>query len=133
MAVEAPGADAIASYREELEAWALAAGSDGCTAVPDFFRVCCLEHDHAYVTGATLRGVPVTKMEADMRFRDCIQRHSSFRWLSPMSWWRWFAVRKFGKGIWNKQAVRILGVMTPREEAAWSRRMIFREVFGGAL
>lgn len=92
----------MASYYDQLKTLAESIGSDGCSHATQWYQQCCWEHDWAYVTGTTPRGVPVTKEQADQRFRDCIQAHSSFRWFSPMSWWRFLAVKKFGKGVWNK-------------------------------
>jgi len=88
----------MSSYHDELKALAERIGSDGCTHALEVDVVCCWEHDYAYVTGLTPRAVPVTKDEADERFRDCIQSRSSFRYFSPLSWWRWLAVKRFGKG-----------------------------------
>lgn len=123
------------SYTEELEAWGKTVGSDGCTVVPEFFRVCCLEHDRAYATGKTLRGVVVTKADADQRFRDCIQRHSTFRWLSPLSWWRWWAVRQFGRGVWATPPPQtyvhaVYDTQAALQHAAAARRQIVAEWFG---
>lgn len=116
----------MASYEEQLEAWAKEAGSDGCSHVPDFYRMCCLEHDHSYSLGTTLRGVPVTKAQADQRFRDCIQARSSLRFLSPMSWWRWASVSIVGRGVWS----RPLGLLDVRTEAQAARDAILSEVLG---
>ena len=127
----------MASYAEQLRAWAVAAGSDGCTGVPDFFVVCCHEHDHVYQTGETLRGVPQTKAEGDQRFRDCVQRHSPLRELSPLSWVRWVGVRVLGRGIWARRprpslAPREpLGVMdtSTLTEAQTARLAMLEELF----
>src|SRR5688572_320854 len=111
MAIEAPRGDALAmaSYEDELRAWAHTVGSDGCsTPALEFFQVCCWAHDFAYVNGKTIRGQVVSKAQADQQFRDCIQRHSTLRWLSPMSWWRWWAVRRFGRGVWRQQPPKSL-------------------------
>ncbi len=119
------------SYREELEAWGASVGSDGCTAVPEFYRVCCLEHDHAYVTGQTMRGRIVSKYEADQRFRDCIQVNSTFRWASPMSWWRWLAVHTFGGGVWGTpidQRMSLSLIYTAQAEAMTVRQRIIQEI-----
>lgn len=88
----------MSSYHDQLKALAESIDSDGCTQGTDVHIECCWEHDWAYVTGTTPRGVPTTKAEADRRFRDCNQAHSSLRWLSPMAWWRWTAVHLFGGG-----------------------------------
>jgi hypothetical protein len=86
----------VSSYADEVKAAALALGSDGCSHVPELYQHCCYEHDIHCRTHRTLRGVPISSAEAAERFRHCIQVHSSFRWLSPLSWWRWAGVRTFG-------------------------------------
>lgn len=91
------------SYHDELKALAESIGSDGCSGPALQVHVeCCWCHDLAYATAKTPRGVPITKAQADQQFRDCLQAHSSLRWLSPLSWWRWLAVRQFGHGIWKR-------------------------------
>lgn len=125
-------ASLMASYRDQLEAWAKDAGSDGCTVVPEFFRVCCLEHDHAYVHGETIRGLRVSKRDADLRFRECIQANSSFRWLSPLSWWRWLGVYWLGRGVWSERPTRLVqlyGRAAVLVEAERARRWILAELF----
>lgn len=92
----------MASYHDQLQALAESIGSDGCTHGLEICIECCWEHDWTYVTGMTPRGVVVSKEYADKRFRDCIQAHTSLRWLNPLSWWRYVAVVKFGHGIWGK-------------------------------
>lgn len=92
----------MASYAEEVKALAESLGSDGCSAPAlQVYVTCCHVHDIGYALGVSPRGVPITKAQADQRFRDCLQAHSSLRWLSPLSWWRWVAVRQFGHGIWK--------------------------------
>lgn len=71
-------------------------GSDGCSGVTNAHRDCCLEHDIAYRLHTTVDGVPLTKAEADTRFRSCLQRRSKAGALSPLAWWRYLAVRWFG-------------------------------------
>jgi len=79
--------------------WALAQvlESDGCTGVPDWYLPACHEHDIAYRTGMDPLGRLISRAEADRRLRDAIQARSPFGRLSPMSWWRWAAVRAFGR------------------------------------
>lgn len=72
------------------------AETDGCTGVKDFYVDCCYLHDRAYRTGRGFDGEPISRREADARLRRCIQSRSRFGRLSPMSWWRWSAVRLFG-------------------------------------
>lgn len=96
------------SYHDQLERLAKSIGSDGCTKSFNIKVECCWEHDWTYVTGMTPQGRIVNKEYADRRFRDCLQAHMSFRWLSPLSWWRYLAVMKFGNGIWgNRQPVEV--------------------------
>jgi hypothetical protein len=102
----------VTSYHDELQALAESIGSDGCTHALEVDVDCCWEHDWAYVTGTTPRGVVVTKAEADQRFRDCAQRRSSFRYFSPLSWWRWAGVRLGGRGVWSKSTRPSLGVLS---------------------
>lgn len=81
--------DAVRKRAAELQ-------SDGCSHVTQAFLDCCLEHDIHYRTGHTLLGVKITREEADRLFRKCMQQRSMFKYFSPMSWWRWMAVRVFG-------------------------------------
>ena len=67
--------------------------SDGCTGVIDFYLDCCLEHDIAYRTGATVDGKARTHRQADEDFRHCVQSRSYFGTFSPMAWWRWAGLR----------------------------------------
>ena len=76
-------------------------GSDGCSGVPDFYLDACLEHDCHYRTHMWLDEEPIFKSEADERLRQVIQSRSAFGVMSPMSWWRWFAVKSFGKKAWD--------------------------------
>lgn len=80
---------------------ALELGSDGCSGVTEAFLDCCLEHDIAYRTGRTVEGEILTRAEADRRFRECMQAKSRLGIFNPMSWWRWIAVRFFGRGAWK--------------------------------
>ena len=88
-------------FWETVRRLALEAGSNGCTGVPDFFLDCCYLHDIFYRTGHDLAGRPISRDEADRRFRLCIQTRSVFGVLSPMSYWRWLGVRLFGGRAWN--------------------------------
>ena len=88
-------------YRQLVRQKAKELGSDGCSGVPDFHLDGCFEHDIAYRTGCDVYGNPITRAEADRRFRIYIQKHSPLAKLklgffSPMSWWRWAGVRLFG-------------------------------------
>ena len=93
----------IQEYWQKIKDLAEQLKSDGCTAVLDFDVECCWEHDTHYVTGLTLDGQPITKADADRKFRLCIQERSKLGVFSPMSWVRWLGVKWFGKGIWRKK------------------------------
>jgi hypothetical protein len=84
-------------YWERVRDKAGEIGSDGCTGAGAVFRDCCFEHDIHYRTGRTLDGQPITKAQADDRFRACMQARSVLGWWSPMAWIRWSAVRLFGR------------------------------------
>jgi len=90
-------------YREWVRYRAAKLKADGCTGVPDFYRDGCLEHDLAYRLHRDSMDLPITKAEADRRFRWYIQHHSWFGLCSPMSWWRWAAVKWFGNKAWNHE------------------------------
>lgn len=89
------------TYWQRVRLIAKGLGSDGCTGVGEFYRDCCLEHDIHYRTGCRIDGTPISRAEADARFRECIQARSPWGKLSPMSWWRWAAVRLFGGKSWR--------------------------------
>lgn len=88
-------------YWDRVRARARELGSDGCTAVPDFYLDSCLEHDIHYRTHAWLDGSPITRSQADQRFREVIQSRSWFGVASPMSWWRWAGLRLGGDAAWE--------------------------------
>lgn len=75
--------------------------SDGCSGVPDFYLDCCIIHDWFYRTHRDLDGTPITRAEADRRLKKCIQSESMFGAFSPMAWWRYHAVKRFGKKAWG--------------------------------
>lgn len=77
--------------------------ADGCTGVPDFYLLGCLEHDIAYRTHCDPWGRPLNKRTADMRLRWYISMRSVFDGYSPMAWWRWLAVKWWGKKAWAHQ------------------------------
>lgn len=84
-------------YWERVRDKAAELGTDGCTGATGAFRDCCLEHDIHYRLGTTLGGEPITRREADDRFRSCMMAHSALGFYSPMAWIRWAAVRCFGR------------------------------------
>ena len=90
-----------ARYWQQVRNVADMMGSDGCTGVADFFKDCCLEHDIHYRTGKTITGAIITRRQADALFRQCMQERSKLGRYSPMSWWRWAAVRLLGRTRWE--------------------------------
>ena len=103
-------------YKDWVVREALNIKSDKCTFALDIHAWCCYEHDlgcsyqkdprnafthylaasvglgPADVSAWTL-AIPITRREADARFRRCLQKHSKLGRFSPMSWWRWLGVR----------------------------------------
>lgn len=86
-----------AAYWQDVRTAAKNLRSDGCSWVADIHVDCCYEHDIHYRTGHRLDGTPITRREADARFRQCNMKHSQFGHLSPLAWWRWAGVRMFGR------------------------------------
>lgn len=76
--------------------------SDGCTAVTQLFKICCLEHDIYYRTHRDLKGNPLTRGEADVKFRQCMQSRSRIGKGSPIAIVRWLGVKLFAKRAWRK-------------------------------
>lgn len=91
-------------YIALVEAKAEELDSDGCSGVPDFFLLGCFEHDIHYRTHKDVWGGPITKCQADTRLKYYIQMRSWFGRFSPMAWWRYWAVREFGRKSWRKNA-----------------------------
>lgn len=90
-------------YWMRVKKEALRLKSDGCTGVPDWFRRACLEHDVHYRTHRRINGnISLCKEEADYIFKVRMQHLSWFGRFSPMAWWRWMAVKTFGRKAWNK-------------------------------
>ena len=90
-----------AAYWAAVRARAAELKADGCSGVPEFYRDCCMNHDIHYRTHKTLEGEPITRAEADARFRRCMQDRSRFGKSSPMALWRWLGVRLFGRKAWS--------------------------------
>ena len=84
-------------YWDRVRNRAAELGTDGCSFALGAFTDCCAEHDIAYRQGTTVDGEPQTKAQADQRFLACMQSHSRFGWWSPMAWWRYRLVKRFGK------------------------------------
>lgn len=87
-------------YWQAITAWALV-HSDGCSGVADIYIRACWEHDYHYRFGRTLSGAPISRRQADARFRQVIQELSPAGVLSPVSWWRWAGLRLAGWKAWN--------------------------------
>lgn len=85
-----------AEYWARVRVKAKELNSDGCSGPTQLFQDCCFEHDIAYRTGETVDHERKSQHEADDDLRECVQCFSLFRWLSPVSWARWVAVRLFG-------------------------------------
>jgi hypothetical protein len=83
-------------YWNKVEVKANELESDGCSVVLDINVECCNEHDIAYRTGKDVEGNPKSRTQADEDFKECNQKRSYFRKLSPFSWWTWIGVRLFG-------------------------------------
>lgn len=77
-------------------------GSDGCSGVPEFYHDACLEHDIHYRTHRFIQSGEVDKATADYIFRRRIQQRSRLGRLSPVSWWRWWAVKRWGGKAWSR-------------------------------
>lgn len=82
-----------AAYTKTIKEQAKELKSDGCTGVSELYRPACLEHDIAYRTGKDPYGFPVSRREADKRFRWHMQFLSPAGTFSPVAWGRWIGVR----------------------------------------
>ena len=80
-------------YWRWYEERAKALGSDGCTAVPEWNRRCCLRHDVHCREKVTQGGQAITRAEADALFWECNRLRSPFSVKSPRSWIRFIGVR----------------------------------------
>ena len=68
--------------------------TDGCTRGTQAYLDCCYLHDTLLRTQRSWKdGRDVSKAEADLALRVCIQRRSVFGKWSPMAWWRLVAVK----------------------------------------
>lgn len=94
----------MASYFERIRDEADRLGADGCTFGSAAFRDCCREHDCHYRCGVTLDGEPITRDEADLRFRACMQNRSVLGWWSPMAHFRYWILKHFGQKAWDDNA-----------------------------
>jgi len=105
-----------APYWQTVRRVAAELEADGCTGVPDFYLLACLEHDIHYRTHRTLDGLRINRRQADMRLRRVIQTLSSLGRMSPMSWWRWAALRLIGWKAWRRNPLPLpkLETTTPK-------------------
>lgn len=85
-----------AAYWEKVRFTAHQLETDGCTGVADIYVDSCYEHDIHCRTHRTVYGRALTSADAAAIFRERIQEFSWLGRLSPVSWWRWAAVRVFG-------------------------------------
>jgi len=81
-------------YFVKIRRLAASVGADGCSGVPDFFRVVCDRHDWHYRTHKTTTGKPLSKEWADKHLRSGIRHLSYFGDWSPMAWWRFRALMR---------------------------------------
>ena len=89
---------------DAIRAQAEALHTDGCSGPTiQVYVNCCYQHDIAYCTHSDEFGFPITRQEADERFRECIQHFSPFGEGSPMAAWRYWALRLFGWRAWRQQ------------------------------
>lgn len=109
------------TYREWIIDRAEELGSDGCTGATGLYRWCCLEHDVLWRTGTRRDGTSITKAEANLVFRSCLQRSSPLGWWSPVAWIRWIAV------WWNARRVARRPTAVVDDTAADARRRILHE------
>ena len=81
------------SYYDEVLSEAAEILSDGCSGVPDFYRVVCLEHDIHYATHMDYwTSEIIVQEDADKYLKWGIQYYSWFGRASPMAWWRYRAL-----------------------------------------
>ena len=94
-------------YRHQVRREAVRIRADGCSGVPDFYRIICLEHDvhyalhHDFYTKARIK-----QEDADLGLKWGIQYFSWFGRWSPMAAWRYWALSKkkglgFGETAWR--------------------------------
>ena len=109
------------TFWEEVEWTAAAVKANGCSGVPEFYHQACLLHDCYYRLGVDFTYQDITRRESDRRFRQAIQARSFFGRISPMAWWRWVGVRRFGSASWNaaEQGVNRYRVRIARRRQAW--------------
>ena len=108
---------AARTYREYKQRWKPKTGylaglmleaawikADGCSGIPDFYWIICLEHDiHYAYHWDFFTGDPILQEDADLYLKWGIQVHSWFGRWSPMAWWRYNALsRKHGLGLGTK-------------------------------
>lgn len=119
------------AYQEPVTYWnfirseATLIDTDGCSRVSGFQVDCCFEHDLGYYYAADPRDAyrlyrlgdhdywqhasPITREDVDSRFRKCHQTRSKFGQWSPMAFWRWLGVRRFGQSRWDAHRERERG------------------------
>ena len=93
-------------YWDRIRAAARFIKGDHCTGVVDWFRDCCDRHDVEYYYAADIDGNKLTRAEADLRMRECIQARSGFKRWSIIAWDRWIGCRIGGWFFWWKHRRR---------------------------
>jgi hypothetical protein len=112
---------AVTPYWDWIRSEAAANGTDGCTGVTAISIDCCYEHDLAYQFAKDPRDAyrhsydpdvapgeqwieakPITREEADARFRQCLSNRSAWGNWSFVALYRWAAVRWQGQRSWDR-------------------------------
>ena len=87
----------------DIRRQAHALGTDGCSGPTlPLFVDCCYQHDIAYRTHSDEFGDPITRGEADARFRACIQSRDILGELSLIAHARYLVLRAVGWWHWRK-------------------------------
>jgi hypothetical protein len=89
-------------YVEKIRKRAEELGTNGCSGPTlQVYVDTCYEHDVHYRTHETLFKRTINRRQADSVLRERTQARSPFGSVSPISWWRWIALRAFGRAAWN--------------------------------
>jgi len=82
-----------AKYWRRVEHLAKLIKSDACSSITQIFKSCCYEHDIFYRTHSTiLTNRSITKEEADLQFKLCMQSRSPVGKASPVAHARYWAL-----------------------------------------
>ena len=125
-----------AEYASEVRDMGRNMMSDGCSGVPDFYLIVCIEHDIHYATHMDFWTAEIIVQEdADKYLKWGIQHHSWFGRWSPMAWWRYRTLSSkkglgLGRGFWFTGPARLAHIF------GHTRRVYYADVkdpdnFGG--